>query len=795
LQTNLSQTVMKQIFSALVALSFALSVHASNIPLRLWYDRPATAFEASLPIGNGKLGALIYGGADNDSIYLNDITLWTGQPINPNEDADAYKYLPKVRKALFNEDYRSADSLQHFMQGHNSEFYQPLAIINIIDLNKSPKTNYRRQLSIDSAIAKVSYARDGVLFSREYFASNPDKVIAIHLTSSKKGAINSEITLKSLVPFNVKASQGQLTMIGHAMGEEQNSTHFCSILNVKAIDGEVSHSDSSLILNGVSDAVVYFVNETSYNGFDKDPVSEGAPYLANVNDDVWHLVNYTYPQLRERHIADYTKYFNRVSLSFQGAKDDDQRTTDQQLKDYTNNNESNPYLEQLYFQYGRYLLISCSRTPGIPANLQGLWAPARKSPWRGNYTININLEENYWPAEVTNLSEMEMPVDGLVKALSVTGRYTAQHYYGINDGWCAGHNTDAWAMTNPVGTKKESPKWSNWNMGGAWLVQTLWDHFDYTQDKTYLAKNAYPLMKGAADFMLKWLVENPKNTNELITAPATSPEAEYITDKGYQGCTLYGGTSDLVIIRELLKNTLKAAKTLNIDADYQHTLSNALARLHPYKIGKRGNLQEWFYDWEDQDWHHRHQSHLLGLYPFSQISMSSTPELAAACSKTLEIKGDNSTGWSTGWRVSLWAHLHRADKSYQMIRKLLTYIEPANYNNPKNRPGGGTYPNLFDAHPPFQIDGNFGGTAGFVSMLMQSSDGHIELLPALPQQWPSGEIKGICARGGYTIDMAWKDGKVLKAVITGKTDSKVTINYNGLQKTIKVKAGKPITLK
>lgn len=790
---------MKHLLISCLLLSAAGTLQAvpkSNIPpLKLWYNKPATAFEESLPIGNGKLGALIYGGANNDSIYLNDITLWTGKPVNREEGGDAYKWIPKIREALFKEDYKAADSLQLHIQGHNSEYYQPLAIINIKDANKGQFSNYKRELSLDNATAALSYTRGGIQYQREYFASHPDKMIAIHLTATQKKAINCDISLTSLIPHQVKASNKQLTITGHAMGKPENSTHFCSILSIKNQDGTITASDSILHLQGVSEAVIYLVNETSYNGFDKHPVKEGAPYIEKVNDNAWHLVNYTYPELKQRHITDYQNIFNRAKFALKGAKFDNKRTTHQQLFDYTEKEEQNPYLEMLYFQYGRYLLISCSRTPGIPANLQGLWAPARKSPWRGNYTININLEENYWPAEVTNMSELVMPVDGLVKAMSVTGKYTAKHYYGIENGWCGGHNTDAWAMTNPVGTKKESPKWSNWNMGGAWLVQTLWDHYDYTRDKEYLRQTAYPLMKGAADFMLDWIIENPKKPGELITAPCTSPEAEYITDKGYQGCSFYGGTADLTILRELLKNTLKGAQILDIDQAYQAKLQDAINRLHPYQIGKRGNLQEWYYDWDDQDWHHRHQSHLLGLHPFYQISLDKTPDLAAAAAKTLEIKGDFSTGWSTGWRISLWARLHRADKSYSMIRKLLNYVHPGNYNNPKNRPSGGTYPNLFDAHPPFQIDGNFGGTAGVCEMLMQCDGETMHLLPALPKEWPAGEIKGIKARGNYEINLVWNNGKVSKASITSKNAGNLTVKYNGKQKALNFKAGETKLIK
>ena len=790
---------MKHLLISCLLLSAAGTLQAapkSNIPpLKLWYNKPATAFEESLPIGNGKLGALIYGGANNDSIYLNDITLWTGKPVNREEGGDAYKWIPKIREALFKEDYKAADSLQLHVQGHNSEYYQPLAIINIKDANKGQFSNYKRELSLDNAMAALSYTREGIKYQREYFASHPDKMIAIRLTASQKKAINCDISLTSLIPHQVKASNKQLTITGHAMGKPENSTHFCSILSIKNEDGTITASDSTLHLQGVSEAVIYLVNETSYNGFDKHPVKEGAPYIEKVNDNAWHLVNYTYPELKQRHITDYQNIFNRAKFALKGAKFDNKRTTDQQLFDYTEKEEQNPYLEMLYFQYGRYLLISCSRTPGIPANLQGLWAPARKSPWRGNYTININLEENYWPAEVTNMSELVMPVDGLVKAMSVTGKYTAKHYYGIGNGWCGGHNTDAWAMTNPVGTKKESPKWSNWNMGGAWLVQTLWDHYDYTRDKEYLRQTAYPLMKGAADFMLDWIIENPKKPGELITAPCTSPEAEYITNKGYQGCSFYGGTADLAILRELFKNTLKGAQILGIDQDYQAKLQEAINRLHPYQIGKRGNLQEWYYDWDDQDWHHRHQSHLLGLHPFYQISLDKTPDLAAAAAKTLEIKGDFSTGWSTGWRISLWARLHRADKSYSMIRKLLNYVHPGNYNNPKNRPSGGTYPNLFDAHPPFQIDGNFGGTAGVCEMLMQCDGETMHLLPALPKEWPAGEIKGIKARGNYEIDLVWNNGKVSKVSITSKNAGNLTVKYNGKLKALSFKAGETKLIK
>ena len=773
----------------------AATVSKTPLPNKLWYNKPAYAFEESLPLGNGKLGALVYGGANNDSIQLNDITLWTGVPVNPDEGGEAYKWIPKIREALFKEDYKTADSLQHYVQGHNSEFYQPLGMINIIDCNQGEFTDYYRELNLDKSLATVQFKRNGIQYTKEYFvASHPDKMIAIKLSASQKRAINSDISLTSLIPHQVKASRGQITMTGHVLGDEANSTHYCAMLQVKNTDGQVWADDSVLHLKDVSEAIIYLVNETSYNGFDKHPVKEGAPYIERVSDDAWHLANFTYDEFKQRHIADYRKLFDRVSLNLKGAKFDASRPTDQQLLAYSDNHENNPYLEQLYFQYGRYLLISSSRTKGVPANLQGLWAPALRSPWRGNYTININLEENYWPAEVANLSELVAPVDGLVEGLSVTGRHNAQHFYGIDKGWCAGHNTDAWAMSNPVGTGNESPQWSNWAMGGAWLVETLWDHYDYTRDTEYLRNTAYPLMKGAADFLLEWLIPNPHNPNELITAPCTSPEADYITDKGYRGSSFYGGTADLAIIRELFKNTIKGAKALDIDSDYQQQLQAALNRLRPYHIGKRGNLMEWYHDWDDQDWHHRHQSHLLGLYPFHQISVAKTPELAAAATKTLEIKGDNSTGWSTGWRINLWARLHRADKAYQIYRKLLTYVSPEVYKDSKHH-SGGTYPNLFNAHPPFQIDGNFGGTAGVCEMLMQCDGETMNLLPALPQEWQAGEIRGLKARGNYGVSLAWNKGKLTQATITSKNEGNLTILYNGKQKILTFKAGETKTIR
>ena len=795
---------MKKLLTlAFTALSF-LSSFAQTTPMKLWYDRPATFFEESLPIGNGKIGALVYGGTANDTIFLNDITYWTGKPVDHREGEGKASWIPKIREALFQENYPLADSLQRYVQGEESANYQPLGSLHLIDDNSGTVSEYYRELDLDSALAKVRFVRNGVRFQREYFANHPDKLIAIRLTANRPNAISLRMMLTAQVPHHVKASPGQLTMTGHATGADTASIHACTIVRVFNEDGTVTSSDSSLILNKVTSATIYIVNETSFNGYDKHPVHEGADYIGNATNDAWHVQNHTYQEFRQRHIDDYQQFFKRVNLELGGIKRNTNLPTDRLLRSYSDDEAQLPdgqkrYLETLYFQYGRYLLISCSRTPGVPANLQGLWTPYLWSPWRGNYTMNINLEENYWHAEAANLGEMTMPLEGFIRGLADNGRYTARNFYGVEDGWCAAHNSDIWCKTAPVGQGDDkatwgrfNTEWANWNMGGAWIVTALAEHARFNPDTSY-TKRIHSLIEEAAIFASKWLVKNPKSRQtEYITAPSTSPENEYVTDKGYHGTTCYGGTADLAIIRELFLCELEQHHLLYPDnTEFTFVLSALTGVLHPYTVGKEGDLNEWYHDWQDFDPKHRHQSHLIGLYPGHNLPAKFYP----AARKTLEQKGDESTGWSTGWRINLWARLKDGNQAYRIYKRLLSFVSPQDDHSKGAIHRGGTFPNLFDAHPPFQIDGNFGGTAGVCEMLLQSHMGKIELLPALPDAWADGNVTGLCARGGLVVDMSWRAGKVVSAVIYAKNDVAATIVFNGKEIVLRLKKGQKRKIK
>ena len=802
---------MKIINYLIVAILFPLFLAAAPKPtaskpaaivtpkkLKLWYNKPAKYFEEALVLGNGTQGATVFGGTDTDKIYLNDLTLWSGEPVDPYMNKDAYKYLPGVREALKQEKYKMADSLIRKIQGKFSESYAPLGTL-YLDFQPNQSANYYRELDLERAIATVNHEVNGNKIKREYFVSHPDKVFVIHLTSQQKNGLNFTVRFNSLLKFSGSSTINHLHFKGVApvradpsyvrkkgnpiLFSDDKGTRFSTDVLLQSTDGKVSRTDTSLTLFGATEAVVLVSMATSFNGFDKNPATQGRDDHAIVQKQIQEASVKGIQNLTARHLKDYKTFFNRVSLYLAGTENAPDLPTDDRLRRYAKG-ESDPYLESLYFQFGRYLLISSSRTKGVPANLQGLWNPHIQPPWSSNYTMNINAEENYWLAENTNLPEMHQSFLSFIENLEKTGRVTAKTFYNL-PGWTCHHNSDIWAMTNPVGDfGGGSPSWANWPLGGAWASAHLWEHYLFSQDKKFLADKAYPLMKGAAEFCLAWLI--PDSKERLITSPSTSPENRFITPTGYKGETAYGGTADLAMIRELFLDMIQAEQLLKKDPIFQKSLEDALAKMLPYQIGAAGNLQEWYFDWADTDPKHRHQSHLYGLYPGTHVTVDQTPTIAAASKKTLEIKGDETTGWSKGWRINLWARLKDGDHAYKMYRELLKYVEPDGVKVDYQR-GGGTYPNLFDAHPPFQIDGNFGGSAAVAEMLVQSTPDLIELLPAVPKAWSSGKVSGLKARGGYEISMQWEGGQVKSVVVKSKNSALVRVRMNGEIKVIKTK--------
>lgn len=763
--------------------------------LTLWYQKPASTWTEALPLGNGRLGAMVWGGVQNDLIQLNESTLWSGGPVHENVNPDAPKYLPLVREALFKGKYQKAERLTKKMQGLYSESYLPMGDLIIHQILKdSAVQSYRRSLNIGDALLTTVYQADGVRYKREVFISAPDQVLAVRITSDKPGKLNLRISTRSKLRYShLVRNNNELLLWGKAPAHvDPNYVNYnkhpviyedssgCRGMRfefgVKAItpDGTVHADTSGLSIQKASKVLLLISGATSYNGFDKCPDKDGRNERLITRRRMKTASGKSWSTLLRRHLKDYHKYFNRVSLTLNG--DHGRRSnlpTGRRLLDYTNG-AGDPALEALYFQYGRYLLISSSRTPGVPANLQGIWSKDVRPPWSSNYTININTEMNYWPAEETNLPEMAEPLFGLIKKLSVTGRVTAQQFYHAH-GWVAHHNSDIWGLSNPVGDRgKGDPKWANWPMGGDWLCRHLWEYYEFTGDKKFLRNTAWPLMKGAAEFTLDWLI--PDSTGHLVTAPSVSPENEFLLAPGKSASVSIASTMDMSIIWDLFTNLIQASRVLDIDPAFRDTLITQRAKLYPLHIGHRGNLQEWYKDWRGVDLHHRHLSNLYGLYPGHEISPFITPKLAAAAKKSLEIRGDISTGWSQAWKINLWARLLDGNHAYKLFRDLLRYTSDseAKYHN-----GGGTYPNLFDAHPPFQIDGNFGGTAGVTEMLVQSQMDCIYLLPALPDAWNKGEVKGLRARGGFIItDMQWENGKLTKLVVRSTLGGNMRLRVN-----------------
>jgi alpha-L-fucosidase 2 len=800
---NRRTSLFKILFAVLVIFSFTEKMVAQSNHI-LWYNKPADFFEESMVLGNGKMGATVFGGVNQDKIYLNDITLWSGEPVNPYMNPEAYKNIPDIREALKSENYKLAEELNKKLQGKNSESYAPLGTIEINNHHPGKVSNYYRELDISKAISKVSYKIKDIKFTREYFVSAPDQIIIIKMTSSQKGTLNFDINSNSLLKFKTEINNKVLSMNGIApihenpgyqvvpafLLEKERGTRFTTLIKIKNTDGIIVSSNTSLSLKNGTEAIIYVSMATSFNGFDKNPATQGLNNKEIASENLNKAYTKSFDKLKQAHHVDYQKFYNRVTLDL-GKTTAPNWPTNERLLRYSEGKEDKN-LEVLYFNYGRYLLISSSRTLGVPANLQGLWNPHLNPPWSCNYTMNINLEENYWLAENTNLSEMHLPLLSFIKNLSITGKVTAMTFYGVNEGWAAAHNSDIWAMTNPVGNfGKEEPMWACWNTAGAWLSTHIWEHYTFTQDKKYLKEEGYPIMKGASQFFLNGMIVDKKGY--LITSPSTSPENRYISPDGFIGATMYGGTADLAMIRECFDKTIKASKILNVDAELRTKLESAFSKLFPYQIGNKGNLQEWYFDWNDEDPKHRHQSQLFGLFPGNQISPLKTPELANASRQTLEIKGDETTGWSKGWRINLWARLWDGNHAYKMFRELLRYVDPDEKKTATPRRGGGTYPNLLDAHPPFQIDGNFGGAAALAEMLVQSNENEIRLLPALPDAWESGSVKGICARGGFEISMQWSKKVVNKVTVFSKKGGKTTLICANKQLKLSLKKGQKLS--